>query len=159
MLMPACGAPVPSADAGPEAAVPPDCRPVPMEMLAHRSSASDVSRRSDNWIAGGPGTIDEALVRAAIRRKREALRECYDRQRACNPHLNGVLGLRLRIDVTGAVRVETEADDPALAATGVTACAIERLESLSFAATPPSGGEASFAFPLTFLPPARRTER
>jgi hypothetical protein len=157
MLAVACGAPARSPDADtetPNAST--DCRPVPTGLLGHHLSLSDATKRSAEWEREGPGTIDEALVRTALRRKHRALQNCYDRERACNPHLNGVLALRLRIDRSGRIEVTVEEDDPALAAAGVTACAVERLESLSFAATPPAGGEVAFRFPLTFLPPTRR---
>jgi hypothetical protein len=100
----------------------------------------------------GAGTIDQAVVLTQIRRRQVAVRACYDRALAADPELAGTLEFDVTIAESGAVSAAVARNDDALQAAGVTDCVLGRMRQVSFADTPPQGGEVRARFGLTFRP-------
>jgi hypothetical protein len=108
-------------------------------------------RPGDGGASEPSGAMSGELVRRTIGRKRGALEACYHAARTVNPALVGDVTFLLTVKEEGAVVVDVESGSPQLAAAGVTECIRGKLESLSFAAAPPQGGDVHVRLPMSFL--------
>lgn len=104
------------------------------------------------------GMLHADAFRAELSSRSSAIASCYNRALARDPELRGELTVLLVIDIQGEVSVTVEEDSEALAAAGVTACAVEELRRMDFATNPPEGEDFRVRQSMGFHPPTDTVE-
>ena len=100
-----------------------------------------------------PGELSAAVFRAALERKMNGIRACYNHALVGDPTLAGGVTYDIVINLQGGVRVSVAQGDAGLEAAGVTMCIQQRLGAMNFASSPPRGGDFGVRVPFDFVAP------
>jgi hypothetical protein len=116
--------------------------------LGPRKSAGKVSQPSGEAIV--LGSIDAALIDAAIKRKLSAIRYCYSRELQRQPDLHGKVSVKFTIAGDGAV-ASAGVKTSSLGNDRASQCVVDQVRSIRFP-EPKGGGTVIVSYPFLFSP-------